>query len=202
METGFSHRTVLRHDEVMAASMASRSRSVSINWLLVLLVLGLIAAIEAGHLFAFWFVQQLPFSVMFAVGTTLPTVIPALLAFLVVVLVGSVQNWAIRRAYLRNFTTLGIPTEVDALYEITPEGLRLTTDRITLLPTWQAIDSIERGKAGWVLSADHLTFFIPWEGFADSAAERAFVAALVERLSDQARERSGDAVKFGADSES
>ena len=201
MEADLSHRTLLRHDEVMAASMAVRSRSISVNWVLALLMVGLVAAVWAGHLAAFWFVQQLPFGLMFAVGPSLPTSIPALFAFFVVVLIGSIQNWAIRRAYLRNFTRLGIPTEVDALYEILPEGLRLRTDRITLLPKWQTIDSIEPSKAGWVLAADHLTFFIPRERFADRAAERAFLAALVDRLSDKARARSGEAAKFVAASE-
>jgi hypothetical protein len=200
MEADLSHRTLLRHDEVMAASMAARRRSISANWVLALLMVGLIAAVWAGHLAAFWLVQQLPFGLMFAIGTSLPTSIPALFAFFVVVLVGSLQNWAIRRAYLRNFAKLGIPTEVDALYEILPEGLRLTTDRITLLPKWQTIDSIEPSKGGWVLSADHLTFFIPRERFADRAAERAFMAGLVDRLSDKARERSGEVVKFVAPS--
>lgn len=201
MAADLSHRTLLRHDEVMAASMAARSRAVSINWVLALLAVGLIAAVWAGHLVAFWFVQQLPFDVMFAIGPSLPTAVPALFAFIVVVFVGSIQNWAIRRAYLRNFAKLDIPTEVEALYEILPEGLRLTTDRITLLPKWQTIDSIERSKAGWVLSADHLTFFIPRERFADRTEERAFLAALVARLSDKARGRSGAAVTFAAASD-
>ena len=201
METGLSHRTRLKHDEVMAASMASRARAVSAGWVIVLLMLGLIVAIEGGHLAAFWFVQQLPFPVMFAIGPALPTAVPTLFAFIVVLVIGSVQSWAIRRAYLRNFARLAIPTEIDALYEILPEGLRLSTDRITLLPRWAAIDCIERGDVGWVLSADQLTFLIPRDGFADRAAERAFLAGLVERLSDKARERSAEAVTFAADSE-
>ena len=194
MAAPIEHRAVLRHEEVMQAAMASRSRPVSVAWLLMLLVVGLIVALEAGHRTAFWFVQQLPFSVMFAIGTWLPTTIPALFAFVVVVLVGSIQNRAIHRSYLRNFTALGIPREIDALFEILPEGLRVSTERLTIFPRWQAIDMVERGKLGWVLSADQLTFLITHRSFSDDDAERAFIAALVAHLSSPARDRSPDAV--------
>jgi hypothetical protein len=193
-----SHRALLRHDEVMKASMAVRNRAISVNWLAVMLAVGLVAAVWAGPLFAFWFVQQLPFEVMFAIGAGLPTSITALFAFIVVVLVGSVQNWAIRRVYLKNFARLGIPTEIEALFEILPEGLRLSTDRITIFPKWHAVDTIEQADSGWVLSADHLTFLIPRTSFANKDAERVFLAALVEKLTDEARARSPAVVAFAA----
>jgi len=189
---------VLRHEEVMQAGMTSRSRPVSVAWPLVLLVVGLILAVEAGHRTAFWFVQQLPFSVMFAIGASLPTIITALLAFIVVVVVGSIQNRAIHRSYLSNFTALGIPREIDALFEILPEGLRVSTERIAIFPTWQAIDMVERGKLGWVLSADQLTFLIPYRSFSGHDAEQTFIAALVAHLSSGARDRSPEAVAQAA----
>jgi hypothetical protein len=198
MDAAPSHRALLKHDEVMKASMAARSRAISVNWLLFLLVVGLTLAVEAGHWFAFWFVQQLPFEMMFAIGTSLPTMIPALFAFIVVVLVGSVQNWAVRRAYLKNFTRLAIPTEIEATFEILPEGLRLSIDRITIFPKWQTVDTVEWAGAGWVLSADHLTFLVPRASFADRDAERAFLAELVGKLTPEARERSPKAVNFAA----
>lgn len=200
METALSHRALLRHDEVMKASMASRSRSISVTWIAVLLGAGLFAAVWAGPLFAFWFVQRLPFEVMFAIGPSLPTTITALFALIAVLLVGSIQNRALRRAYLKNFTRLGIPTEIEALFEILPEGLRLSTDRITIFPKWHAVDTVEHGETGWVLSADQLTFLVPQESFADKDAERAFLAAVVERLTEEARARSPAAVAFAAGS--
>ena len=200
MEPALTHRALIKHDEVMKASMAARSRAISVYWLALLLAVGLVLAIEWGHLFAFWFVQQLPFTVMFAIGPTLPTTIPALFALVVVILVGSVQNWAIRRAYLKNFKRLAIPTEIEATFEILPEGLRLSTDRITIFPKWSAVDTVEWAVSGWVLSADQLTFLVPRASFTDKNAERAFVAAVLERLTPEARERSPKAVKFAASS--
>src|SRR5690606_36113383 len=120
MEAALSHRALLRHDEVMKASMAARRRAISPTWLGLMLGTALFVAVWAGPLLAFWFVQQLPFELMFAIGPSLPTVITALLALIAVLIVGSVQNWAVRRAYLGNFVKLGIPTEIEALFEILP----------------------------------------------------------------------------------
>jgi hypothetical protein len=192
------HRAVLKHRQVLAAAMAARSRPISLSWLLALLFAGLLLAVWAGGLFSFWFVQQLPFDWMFALGPYLPTFVTALFAYFVVVLVSWVQNRVMGRAYLRNFTRLGIPLEIEALYEVLPEGLRLTTDRITLTPRWQSIDTVERVPQGWVISADQLTFLLPRESFADEATERALIAAILERLSEPALERSRAAAMFAA----
>lgn len=178
--------------------MAARSRTIPVYWISAALFIGLLAAVWLGHLVTFWAVQQLPFEWMFAIGTYLPELIPALLAYWVVALVASVQDRVIARGYLANFTKLGIPQEIEARFEVLPEGLRLTTERITIFPRWAAVDTVERGADGWVLSADHLTFLIPHDSFADEAAARAFVAAIVEHLTEGARERSADAVAFAS----
>lgn len=193
-----THRAVLKHRQVLAAALAARSRLISLHWLAMGLLLGLLLAVWAGGLFSFWLVQQLSFELMFALGPWLPLTITALFAYFVVVLVSWLQNRAIGRAYLRNFTRLGIPHEVEALYEVLPEGLRLTTDRTMLFPRWHSIDTVERVPQGWVVSADQLTYLLPRESFADEASERALIAAIVEHLSEPARQRSRGAVEFAA----
>ena len=195
------HRAVLKHRQVLAAAMAARSRPLSLYWLVAGLIVGLLLAVEAGHLVAFWLVQQLSFEWMFALGPYLPTFVAALFAYLVVVMVSWVQNRAIGRAYLRNFTRLGIPLEVDALYEVLPDGLRLTTDRSTIIQRWHSIDTVERVPQGWVVSADQLTFLLPRESFTDEAVERAVIAAILEKLSEPALERSRAAAAFAAGEE-
>ena len=198
MALPLQHHAVLKHRQVLAAALAARSRLISLHCLGFGLFLGLLLAVWAGGLFSFWFVQQLPFDWMFAVGPYLPTTVSALFAYLAVVMTSWLQNRAIGRAYLRNFTKLGIPHEVEALYEVLPEGLRLTTDRTTLFPRWHSIDTVERVPQGWTLSADQLTYLLPRESFADEASERELIAAIVENLSDPARERSRAAAEFAA----
>jgi len=198
MPAPLEHRAVLKHRQVLAAAQAARSRPISLNWLAVALLVGLYLAVWTGGLFAFWLVQRLPFDAMFAFGPYLPTLTIAVFAYGVVVLTSAVQNRVIHQAYLRNFTRLGIPLEVEALYEILPEGLRLTTDRVILFPRWHAIDTVERVPQGWVISGDQLTYLLPRESFADETTERALIAAIVEKLTDPARERSPEAVAFVA----
>ena len=176
--------------------MAARSRSVSVPWFSVGLFVGLVAAVWLGHVAAFWLVQQLPLTWMFAIGTELPTVVPALLAYLVVAFVAHAHQGAIRRAVLNSFAVLGIPLEFEARFEVLPEGLRVSTDRITIFPRWAAVDTIECATDGWAISADQLTFFLPSDSFADETAERAFVTALVGHLSAEARGRSAKAIAF------
>ena len=80
MTAPLEHRATLSHRRVMAAAMAARSRPIPVYWLSATLFVGLLAAVWLGHLVTFWAVQQLPFEWMFAIGTYLPTLIPALLA--------------------------------------------------------------------------------------------------------------------------
>lgn len=194
MAAPLQHPAVLRHERVIAAAQASRSRTLNVHWLSIALFLGLVAAVWAGHAVSFWFVQQLPFAWMFAIGVYLPTLIPAVLAYFVVACAGSLQNRALSRAYLSNFHRLGIPREIEVLYEVLPDGLRLSSDRITIFPRWHAVDTLERGDDGWVLSADQLTFLVPNDSFDSHDSERAFVSAVAAHLTPEARERSPEAV--------
>ena len=105
MTATLEHRAVLRHRQVMAAAMAARSRAVSLYWATAGLMVGLLAAVWADHLVSFWFGQQLPFAWMFALGPYLPTIVPALFAFIVV------APW--EKIYL--YGALGIPAIVYAV---------------------------------------------------------------------------------------
>lgn len=194
-----AHRATLAHDEVMSAAIASRARRPhSALWYYAGLALALFAASYAAGPLAFMLVQQLPISWMFAVGPYLPTIVLALAGLTGVGLVAWAYLGAARRKLLREFARLGIPLEIEGLYEVLPDGLRLTTERIQIFPRWAAIDTIEPVRHGWALSADQLTFLLPSASFAEEGEERAFLAAIVERLDDAARERSGAAVRFAA----
>jgi hypothetical protein len=194
-----SHRAMLSHSQVMAAALESQARrQLSTWWYFSGLGIALAAAMWGAGPLSFLLVQRMPFEWMFAVGIYLPTILMALFGLLGIFLVTWAYSHAVRRKLLREFTRAGIPLEIEGLYEILPEGLRLTTDRIQIFPRWEAVDTIERVGAGWALSADHLTFFLPDESFADEAAQRAFVASILTHMSEPARARSRTAVEFAA----
>jgi hypothetical protein len=192
-----SQRVRLSHERVMAASIAARSRPVpSYGWYLLWLLAVLALILWGGDLLVFWFVQQLPFEWMFAIGPYLPLIVPTLLLVIGVVVVSIFYNRMVRRSYLRHMKRLGVPLEIDAVYEILPEGLRLTTERIEIFPKWHAIDTISRVADGWVVSADQLTFLIPSHSFTEQAEERNLIGELVSHLAPEARARSEPAVAF------
>jgi len=194
-----SHRAMLSHSQVMAAALESQARrQLSTWWYFAGVGIALAAAMWASGPLAFLLVQRMPFEWMFAVGIYLPTILMALFGLLGIVLVTWAYSHAVRRKLLREFARAGIPLEIEGLYEILPEGLRLTTDRIQIFPRWEAVDTIERVGAGWTLSADQLTFFLPAESFADEDTQRAFVAAILSHMTEPARARSRKAVEFAA----
>ncbi|MCR2834100.1 hypothetical protein [Parerythrobacter lacustris] len=190
-------KVVLRHTEVMAAAIASNSRAGGSNvWFGLLLFALLFAAIWLGHLVAFWFAQQLSFDAMFALGRYLPVAIPAALGLFAVYLALAIEQRRREHAYRRSLAAVGAPLEREGVYEVTEEALVLTTERMLLAPRWPAIDTLERGDAGWVLSADQLHFLIPYADFPSVDTQRPLLAAITARMTPEARARSRDAVEF------
>lgn len=190
-------KVLLRHSEVMAAAIASNSRAGGSSvWFGVLLFALLFAAIWLGHLVAFWSVQQLPFEAMFALGPYLPVAIPAAFGLLAAYLALAIEQRRRENAYQRSLAAVGVPLEREGVYEVTEEALVLTTERMLLAPRWAAIDTVERGAFGWVLSADQLHFLIPYADFPGVDAQRPLLAAITARMMPEARARSRDAVEF------
>jgi hypothetical protein len=190
-------KVVLRHSEIMAAAIASNSRAGGSNaWFGLALFVLLCTAIWLGHLTAFWLVQQLPIEAMFTLGPYLPVVIPAALTLIAVQFALDIERRRAGRAYRRSLSAVGAPLEREGVYEVTEEAFVLRTDRMVLAPRWSAIDTVERGRAGWVLSADQLHFLIPYADFPSIDAQRPLLAAITARLTPEARTRSREAVAF------
>ena len=188
---------VLKHEQVMAAALASNSRGRGGGlWFTLALTASLCLAIWLGGLLTFWGVQQLPFPVMFAIGTWLSLLVPAMLCVVAVKLMLDFEQRRAGRAYLARLAAIGSPLERTGTYAVTPEALVLTTERMVIAPRWHAIDTLERGADGWVLSADQLHFLIPFAAFASEPAQRLLLAAITARMTPEARARSRDAVEF------
>jgi hypothetical protein len=188
---------VLKHQEVMAAAIASSSRvKGGGTWFTLALFAALYVAIWLGGPLAFWGVQQLPFELMFAIGPWLPGLVTTALCLVAVKLALDFEQRRAEHVYLRRLAAIGSPLERAATYEVTPDALVLTTERMVLAPRWHAIDTVERGADGWVLSADQLHFLIPFAAFAAEDAQRPLLAAITARMTPEARARSREAVEF------
>lgn len=187
----------LRHAEVIEAALASRSRGQGHPLLgSAILFALLVAAIWLGHLSTFFLVQRLPFEAMFMIGPYLPILLPALLCLFAVGVALRAQQRLAERSYLQHLAAIGAPLERDGSYEVTPDALVLHTERVVLAPRWAAIDTVEKGRKGWVVSADQLHFLIPFEAFPDDEAQRPLLAAITARMTPEARARSREAVEF------
>ena len=56
--------------------------------------------------------------------------------------------------------------------------------------TGSAIQEVIRAPEHWLLQVDTITIILPRRAFADEAAERPFLGAILERMAAEARERS------------
>ena len=187
----------LSHRKVMGAAMASRGRRrLSSYWLYLLFFIAIAIAVWQGYIAAFLLAQRLSFDWMFAIGTWLPILMPALLGMALCILALALYEGLSQRRYLRSMRDAGVPMDRDVVYEIHPEGLKLVSDRIVIFPMWDAIDFVEKIGDDWVLQAEQLTFLIPGDSFADEAAEREFLTALAGHLSAETLSRSDDISPF------
>jgi len=197
MSEPVSHRARLSYPRLTAATIeATRHDSRSGLFYVALVLAVLVLAVWLGHMIAFRLAQELPLEWMFSVGPYLPTIVPVVLAFAGLLIVGRMQRAFEARKIWAEAKAHGIPLEFDALYELHPDELRMSSDRAAIAHKWATVDAITDTTHGWVISANCLMCLIPHDSFADVADERAFVAALVAHLTDAARARSAYAVTF------
>ena len=112
-------------------------------------------------------------------------------------------NLAVRRhakKFLAGVKARGSPEALTFTYAIEPDGLAVSSERIAHRLPWAAILELIRAPEHWVVQVDTLSVILPRRAFADEAAERAFIGAVLDRMAPEARDRSGEAVAFAAGS--
>ena len=110
-------------------------------------------------------------------------------------------NAATRRhaaKFLAGVKARGTPETLRFTYTIEPVALVVASDRISHRLAWHAILEVIQAPEHWLLQVDTLTIIVPRRAFADEQAERAFLRTVLERITPEARERSGEAAAFAA----
>ena len=101
---------------------------------------------------------------------------------------------AAARRHLRDFLAglrrLGSPAIFPTRFRVTDAGLEVASERLAYRIAWPAVLFLLPSRDHWLLQADSLTIVIPRRAFPDTASEQAFIAAIRDRLSPAARERS------------
>lgn len=122
-----------------------------------------------------------------------PTAITAVLAVLGFVLGLTAAERSYHQRYMIGMYERGMPAGVTARFVIGEDALVFDTTRIVHTVPWPCIAEVSPTPRSWLIAADFSTFVLPKDAFASEAEERAFIGAMVERLSPAARERSVEA---------
>jgi hypothetical protein len=92
--------------------------------------------------------------------------------------------------FLAGLRKLGSPATLPTRFLFDAEGIRTENDRFAHRIAWPAVLFIIPGPDHWLVQVDTMTIAIPRRGFADAAAEQAFLDLARLRMSNEARERS------------
>jgi hypothetical protein len=98
--------------------------------------------------------------------------------------------------FRRRLTGAGTPLDMPAAMTITPEALIYTVSDIEKRGAWRAVSELFYAKGYWIFMVQSEPWFAPDHCFADEAAKCAFLREALSLMSEEARERSGAAVKF------
>ena len=101
--------------------------------------------------------------------------------------------------YRRRLVERGVVDPLPLRITAGTDGLTTLTGVVETRTPWSAVTEIFPVGPYWVLLIQGSPIFVPKRHFSAPAEERGFVGTVVERLSAEARGRSGAAVKFAAD---
>jgi hypothetical protein len=121
-------------------------------------------------------------------------------SFPLVVMVGvlGVYGWTMwrRRNLTRGWIGRGVRRSSPLTFRIDDAGFMVEGPAAEVRWRWDGISEIARGKGFWCVIGPGLGYCLPRRFFADQTAERAFLRAMLERMTEAARARSGDAIAY------
>jgi len=98
--------------------------------------------------------------------------------------------------YRRKFTERGFSNELTLRLEIGDDTLCYVVGDVTESAPWRAVSELFQSHGYWIFLVQGSSWFAPRRFFADVNTERAFVRAALERMSEEAKERSTHATVF------
>jgi hypothetical protein len=87
----------------------------------------------------------------------------------------------------------GVPAVSPIIYRIEDAALVLDGETSMTRVAWSVISQVAPGNEAWLFIGPGQAWFLPTRFFADRHQERAFLAACLEKLTPEARARSGEA---------
>jgi hypothetical protein len=99
------------------------------------------------------------------------------------------QRLALRRLRKR-MTETDVPNEIPCEVEIRPEAFSYSAADVQYVAKWPAVTELFPSHGYWIFLVRSAPCFVPKRFFADEVAERAFLKAALEYMSEDARRRS------------
>ena len=108
----------------------------------------------------------------------------------------SVANRFARQRYRKQLIARGFPAEIPVSMAITPDALTYDVADVRHIAKWNAVTELFASRGHWLFMVQAVGWALPSRLFADKASERAFIAAALQCMSEEARGRSGTAQAF------
>ena len=98
--------------------------------------------------------------------------------------------------FRRRRTALGLPEQLPFHAHVSAKAFHCDFGGSRSEVDWELVTEVLAIGRYWVVSANSNPFYVPRRFFADQAAEKAFIADLLQRMTPEARARSKGAVGF------
>jgi len=113
------------------------------------------------------------------------------------VILGGLLAWIVatrlaRRLMAGAWRARGLTPALDATYRVEEDALVFDTPGVQTRLRWTRISEIAPGAKAWLFIGVGQAYFLPTRFFADPGQERAFLVACFEKLTPEARARSGE----------
>jgi hypothetical protein len=106
------------------------------------------------------------------------------------------SQWWMTRIYRARLKKNGTSFERPFVVELAREALSYEHGDVRHIAKWQCVSDLFFSSGYWIFLAQSYPCLIPKRSFADHAAEQAFVADALSHMTDAARARSPQAIKF------
>jgi hypothetical protein len=100
--------------------------------------------------------------------------------------------------FRKTLTGTGIALDLPSRFEITPDTFVHEIGDVITHAKWSAVTEVFHDMGWWIFMVQSDPWLVPDRFFADVAEARAFLREALSHMSEAARARSGDAVKFVA----
>ena len=106
-----------------------------------------------------------------------------------------VQRTVSVRAFTKALTVRGVTNPLPSSFSIEDDALTYDIGQVSTRVSWRVVSEIFRAGPYWIVLAQGAAHFLPVRYFETPAQEAAFLAAMLARMSPEARARSDEAAR-------